>query len=236
MNEENKAFMDDEGENLNETPQAPQKPKTFKEKAKAGFLETFDTILFVVVAVIIIRTLFGELRWIPSGSMIPTLVEKDRVFVEKMTRVYRPLQRGDVIVFYPPDVVLKNNPVAVFTRLTGIFCKDIAYIKRIIGMPGDTLQIRENEDGTFDLYINGARLNEPYINSNKGWTKCSETVNCGPIKIPEGEFFMMGDNRGNSQDSRYWGTLKKSRIIGHASFIFWPIKRAKMLGTIRYKG
>lgn len=204
-----------------------------KEKIRVIVKETVETVVFVLVAVILIRFFIGELRWIPSGSMRPTLLEKDRVFVEKISRWYRPAQRGDIIVFYPPDQNLKNNPWAIFTRLTGIFCKDIAYIKRVIGMPNDKLEVKQDFSGDYAVYINDEPLNEPYIFSKDEWTKCSETVNCGPTIIPEGEYFVMGDNRGNSQDSRYWGTLPKNRIIGRSSFIFWPLNRIHRLRTIK---
>ncbi len=204
-----------------------------KEKIKSIVKETVETVVFVVVAVILIRFFVGELRWIPSGSMRPTLIEKDRLFVEKISHWFRAPQRGDVIVFYPPDVNLSYKPLPLLARYTGIFCKDIAYIKRVIGLPGDTLEVKVDKSGSYAVYINGEKLNEPYIQSEKDWTTCSEKVNCGPITIPEGEYFMMGDNRGNSQDSRYWGTMSKNRIIGRSAFIFWPLKRIERLRTVK---
>ena len=205
-----------------------------KDNIVAFFKETIDTVVFVIVAVVIIRFFIGELRWIPSGSMRMTLVEKDRVFVEKISKWYkRAPQRGDVVVFYPPEEELSNSPWALFTRYTGIFCKDIAYIKRIIGLPNETLEIKQDDIGRYFVYINGKKLREEYIHSPINWTPCSETVNCGPIKIPEGEYFMMGDNRGNSQDSRYWGTLKEERMIGRSALIFWPLNRIKFMHTIK---
>lgn len=191
--------------------------------------ETIETVVFVVVAVIIIRFFIGELRWIPSGSMHPTLIEQDRVFVEKVTKWFRPLQMGDIIVFYPPSEQLINNPWTVFARLTGIFCKDIAYIKRIIGLPGDKFEIKQEKSGESFVYINDKKLDEPYILSTYNWTECIEGLMCGPFIIPEGNYFMMGDNRGNSQDSRFWGFLPEKRVIGRTIFLFWPFDRVKKL-------
>ncbi len=205
-----------------------------KDKVKAFLKETWDTVAFVIVAVIIIRFFIGELRWIPSGSMRPTLIERDRVFVEKMTKVYRANQRGDIVVFYPPNEVLSNDIFSLFARYTGIFCNDVAYIKRIIGMPNETLEIKKEKTGEYYVYINGKKLNEPYISSITDWTPCDDRVNCGPIVIPEGHYFMMGDNRDNSQDSRYWGTLPEKRIIGRAGLIFWPLNRIRKLSTVKY--
>ncbi|GBF23428.1 signal peptidase I [Candidatus Gastranaerophilus sp. (ex Termes propinquus)] len=202
-------------------------------KAKAIFRETLDTLVFVLVAIIIIRFFLGELRWIPSGSMRPTLIEKDRVFVEKVTRWYRPLERGDIIVFYPPDENLKKGVFAYFARLTGIMCKDVAYIKRIVGMPGDKLEIRKNEVGEHFVYINDRELDEPYILSSAEWIECTDDMYCGPVIVPEDTYFMMGDNRGNSQDSRFWGFLPKERVIGRSVFIFWPLDRIRTTGEIK---
>ena len=196
--------------------------------------ETIDTIVFVVVMVIIIRFFLGEIRWIPSGSMKPTLTEGDRIVVERVTRFYKTPQRGDIMVFYPPFVELKNTPWKLFSRLTGFFCKDIAYIKRVIGMPGDKLEIKTDKDGKTFVYINDKQLEEPYIKNIYDYSICTEAMHCGPMIIPEGEYFMMGDNRGNSQDSRYWGTLPKDRFIGRAVFLFWPFTRIKLFRTTEY--
>ncbi len=201
------------------------------KKAKSALREIIETVVFVLVAVILIRFFIGELRWIPSSSMYPTLIEGDRIFVEKISKPIRAPKRGDVIVFYPPDETLKTDFLSVFSRLTGIFCKDIAYIKRIIGMPNDKLEIKKEGDEFF-VYINGKKETEPYILTQKDWLPCTDDMYCGPFTIPEGQYFMMGDNRGNSQDSRFWGFLPEENIIGHAVFKFWPINR---IGLIRYK-
>jgi len=203
--------------------------KEFYKLHQPAIKETIDTVVFVVVMVIIIRFFLGEIRWIPSGSMKPTLVEGDRIFVERVTHFYKAPQRGDVMVFYPPFTELKNTPWKLFSRLTGFFCKDIAFIKRIVGMPGDKLEIKTDKDGQTFVYINDKQLDEPYIKSVYDYSFCTETMYCGPLVIPEGQYFMMGDNRGNSQDSRYWGLLPKERFIGRAIFLFWPITRVKGL-------
>lgn len=192
--------------------------------------EIINTILFVVICVILIRFFIGELRWIPSGSMRPTILERDRVFVQKLDFPKKEIKRGDILVFYPPEVQLKNDVFSIFSRLSGIFCKDIAFIKRTIGMPNDKFEVKYDEKkDEFQIYINDEPLNEPYIISKKGWTPCNESMYCGPFIIPEGQYFMMGDNRGNSQDSRFWGTLPKERVIGRANFMFWPISRINVL-------
>ena len=209
-----------------------------KEQFKANLKEVVDTIVFVIVAVIIIRFFLAELRWIPSGSMRPTLLEGDRIVVEKLTKFPNVIknhrfentpQRGDVMIFYPPFVKLKTDPLSVFSRLTGFFCKDVAYIKRVIGLPGEKFEVRKSSTGGYHVYINDKRLDEEYIMSEYDYHVCKKDMYCGPFIIPEDNYFMMGDNRGNSQDSRFWGTLHKDRFIGRAVFTFWPFNR---VGTI----
>ncbi len=193
--------------------------------------EIISTILFVLVSVVIIRYFIGELRWIPSGSMRPTIVEKDRVFVEKLNYpTKKEIKRGDILVFYPPSEVLSNSPLKILARLTGIFCKDMAYIKRVVGMPGDEFEIKYlDEIGQYKVFINNKPLFEPYISSNVNWTPCVKNMYCGPFKIPDKKYFMMGDNRNNSQDSRFWGFLDENRVIGRANFMFFPFRRINIL-------
>lgn len=205
---------------------------------KAVIKETVDTLVFVIVAVILIRFFIAELRWIPSGSMKPTLVEGDRIVVEKLTKIpnlwkehsfENTPKRGDVMIFYPPFVKLKHTPLAVFSRLTGFFCKDVAYIKRVVGLPGEKLEIKRNSVGAYKVYINDKPLEEDYIMDEYDYHICRSDMHCGPLIIPENHYFMMGDNRGNSMDSRFWGTLSKERFIGRAVFLFWPLNRINIL-------
>ncbi len=215
-----------------------------KEKVKAELKEIWETVVFVVVAVIIIRFFIAELRWIPSGSMLPTLVGGqglvgDRIVVEKLTKFPNVIKhhkfentpnRGDIMIFYPPFVKLNADPISVFSRLTGFFCKDVAYIKRVVGLPGEKFEIKHDEKtGIFRVYINDKPLQEDYIMSEFDFHKCKSDMYCGPLIIPEGQYFMMGDNRGNSLDSRFWGTLPQERFIGRAVFVFWPLNRMKIL-------
>ena len=214
--------------------QESAKEETFKQKFIAGLKETVETVVFVVVMVIIIRFFIGEIRWIPSASMHPTLIEGDRIFVERFSRFFTTPKRGDIMVFYPPEEEIKTDALSVFQRLSGFFCKDIAYIKRVVGMPGDKLEIKELVNGRYQVYINDEPLKENYIMSPDDYIPCSEGMFCGPMKIPADQYFMMGDNRGNSQDSRFWGFLPKERFIGRAVFLFWPLNRVNVFGTPKY--
>ncbi len=207
-----------------------------KENTKAFFKETVETIVFVVVMVIIIRFFIGEIRWIPSASMHPTLLEGDRLFVERFSRFYKAPARGDILVFYPPQEEIKGDFVSVFTRLIGFGCKDIAYIKRVVGLPGDKVSIKTTEEGNSYVFINGKMLNEPYVKdiTDERYRCNNETEYCESVVVPENSYFMMGDNRGNSQDSRYWGFLPRERIIGKAVFLFWPLTRIEYFSKVNY--
>lgn len=199
--------------------------ENLKIKLKAVIKETIETAVFVIVMVILIRFFIGEIRWIPSGSMKPTLIEGDRIFVEKVSRFFEKPKRGDIMVFYPPFETLPKTPTKVFERLTGFFCKDVAYIKRVVGLPGDKIIIKSDADGKYGVFVNGKKLDEPYIMDAYDYIPCNAQMYCGPFTVPDGEYFMLGDNRGNSQDSRFWGFLPEKRFIGRAVFLFWPFTR-----------
>jgi signal peptidase I len=192
--------------------------------------EAIEVVVVVLFFLIVIKEGLGELRLIPSESMVPMLQVEDRVLIEKVTRWWRPYQRGDVLVFYPPMTQLKQDPWSVFLRLTGfsglIYKKedniDIAYIKRLIGLPGDRLEVKPG----VGVFINGKMLDEPYVNEIAQSCSRMEPVEvCGPITVPAGEYFFMGDNRNQSLDSRYWGFEPKDRVIGRAITRVWPLNR-----------
>ncbi len=206
--------------------------------------ELLEVVLFVLVFLIIIKSVFGELRLIPSESMVPGLQINDRLVIERLTHWARPYQRGDVLVFYPPMTELKKDPISLFMRVTGfsglIYKKedniDVAYIKRLIGLPGDTVDVRP-DDG---VYVNGKKLDEPYVNEIAAtctWEPSSMHPDryCGSVKVPPNSYFMMGDNRNMSLDSRYWGFAQESRVIGRAVFRIWPPSRIGKLGKAPYQ-
>ena len=191
--------------------------------------EWVETFVFVFVMVIIIRYFICEIRWIPSASMRPTLLEGDRIVVERVTHFYKKPQRGDILVFYPPFVKPNQSFLGILARRTGIFCNDVAFIKRVVGLPGEKVEIKTLPNGKNVVLINDKPLEEKYILSDYESIPCSDTMYCGPMVVPEGKYFMMGDNRGNSEDSRFWGFLPEGRIVGRAIVVFWPLNRIKGL-------
>ena len=191
--------------------------------------EWLETIVFVLVMVVIIRYFLCEIRWIPSGSMRPTLLEGDRIVVERVSHFFSKPKRGDILVFYPPFVKPNMSLMGIFARRTGIGCRDVAFIKRVVGMPGDKIEIKQYPDGRNAVLINGEPLKEDYILSEYDSVPFFPNMYKGPMIVPEGKYFMMGDNRGNSEDSRFWGFLPEGRIVGRACCVFWPLNRIKSL-------
>jgi len=205
-------------------------------KTKSFIHELIETIVIVVVLVVVIRGFIGEPRWIPSASMRATLLEGDRVFIEKVTLKYnlRDIQRGDILVFYPPFSTLEEGLWAQFTRFIGLFDKNEAYIKRVVAVEGDNYRIStDKKTGRSQVFINGKLLKEDYLYEDRT-IDCTKNMFCGPAVVPKGYYLMLGDNRANSQDGRFWGLLPKDRVIGKALFLFWPLNRIKVFTTPKY--
>ena len=167
---------------------------------------------------------------IPSGSMEPTLDIGQRVLVNRFIYHFKDPQIGDIVVFHPPaGADAQTNAVCGVHRGPGEPCPKPTpqessqnFIKRIVAGPGDTLSIMEGHP-----VVNGVEnTNEPYTNP------CGETGFCNmpkKIKIPPGYYFMMGDNRGASDDSRFWGPVPRAWIIGEAFATYWPPDRIGLL-------
>lgn len=186
-----------------------------------------STVL-VILIFIFIRFFICEVRWIPSHSMNPTLIKNDWILIERLSRFFPP-QRGDIIIFYPPTEYLSIAPFDILKRLVDIDCHDVVYVKRVVGLPGDKLLVKYNSKGESFIYINGKKLEEKYVLDKKDYLPCTSAMYCGPITVPKNSYFMMGDNRGNSEDSRFWGFLPKDRIIGKAILIYNPLERFRRL-------
>lgn len=188
------------------TSKNSQKPNSHPASWREKIRENGITVGIALLLAFLIRVFIAEPRYIPSDSMLPTLHRGDRLVVEKVAYNFAPPQRGDIIVFQPP---LK-------LRVLG-YEKSQAFIKRAIAIEGDTVAVR---DGV--VYINDRPLTETYIAE-------APAYNLQSVTVPEGQIFVMGDNRNNSNDSHIWGFLPTKNIIGHAVFRFWPLKRISIL-------
>jgi signal peptidase I len=181
----------------------PPKPHS---KRRRAIIEWGIILVVALLAALLLRTFVIQPYFIPSASMEPTLKVGDKVLVNKLSYDLHSIHRGDVIVFKkPPD---DNTP--------GI--KDL--IKRVIGLPGESIAGRNGQ-----IYINGNLLREPWLPKVDQDT----TSTFGPIPIPAGEYFVMGDNRSDSSDSRVFGPIPKSLVVGRAFIIVWPLSR---IGTL----
>jgi len=191
--------------------------------------ELLEVIVVVVISLIVIKEGIGELRLIPSESMVPTLQVGDRLVIEKVTHwLGRDYQPGDILVFYPPepDATIKNDPISWFMRSTGFSSLfhntvedpiDKAFIKRLVATEGQIVWVVPG-DG---VYIDGKRRDEPFVNEIA--LTCGDF--CFPRTVPKGHMFMMGDNRNQSKDSRYFGFQPKSRVVGRAVYRILPLDR-----------
>lgn len=176
-----------------------------------------------LVAASAVQWLFVKPYRIPSASMAPTLQAGERVLVDRVSIQLRDPQLGDVVVFHPPAGAdaAQISAMCATPRMPGAPCldpvqgfSDLTYIKRIVGLPGDTLAVR---DGM--VVRNGRPLRERYADG------CSaEQCQLGDFRVPAGTYFMMGDNRGHSSDSRFWGPVPRGQVLGRAFATYWPVR------------
>ena len=186
-------------------------------RPKSRLRETVETFAFALIAALGIRATVAEARFIPSESMVPTLLVGDRLIVEKLSYRFHAPEQGDIVVFIPPDEAslaahhdLGNN----------------AFIKRVVGVAGDRLSVVDGQ-----VYRNGTRLSESYIREAPEY-QMPDPDNPGAffhdgsdVVVPARHVFVMGDNRNNSLDSHVWGFLPVDHVIGRAVVRFWPVNR-----------
>jgi len=204
-----------QAQRLSENPAKPQKSQA-REWAEA--------IIIAAVLAIFLRTFFFQVYKIPTTSMVPVLMPGDKIFVSKVHygpklpivnwRIpgKRKPQRGEVVVFVPPQESVR--PWYVRKQ----------YIKRLIGLPGDRVLIKQG-----NLYINGELMTDPRITRNYYYNQGVYGKDGKEVTVPEGNYFFMGDNSISSLDSRFWGFAKQEDIVGKAIFIWWPYKRIKVI-------
>ncbi|MCY7285693.1 MAG: signal peptidase I [Cyanobacteria bacterium CAN_BIN43] len=180
-----------------------QSDRPSHQKTENSLIEAAKTLGFSLLLAFGIRQFIAEPRYIPSESMVPTLEVNDRLMVEKLSYLFHPPNRGDVVVFWPPDRLKQQNPEL----------KKDAFIKRVIGLPGDQVEVKEGK-----VFINNKPLIEDYIAAkpNYQW---------GPEIVPNDSYLVLGDNRNNSYDSHFWGYVPRQNLIGRAAFRFWPLPR-----------
>jgi signal peptidase I len=191
---------------------------------ESWWLEAAKTVGLSLLLAFGIRTYVAEARYIPSGSMEPTLQINDRLIIEKISYYFRNPERGDVVVFNPTKAL----------KAQGFHD---AFIKRVIGIPGDRVEIKNG-----GVFVNDHRLSEAYVANGDPTLieACGNAPGNGdqappppflakPVTIPNESVLVLGDNRNNSYDGRCWGLVSKEDVVGRASFRFWPIDRTGTL-------
>lgn len=175
-------------------------------KIRYNIVYAIETLTIALVIALLIKTYIIQVSVVPSGSMIPTMIGgvsgtfNDRLFVSKFTYVFTTPQRGDIVVFRSPAG------------------DGIDYVKRCVGLPGDVVEIKRGV-----VYINDQELILAGVDIQRDYSYF------GPIQIPADHYFMLGDNRAHSRDSRSWGFVPDSDLVGKALFTFWPFTRLKPL-------
>jgi signal peptidase I len=160
-------------------------------------LDIFHDVSIAVIVVVLLVTYVGQAFRVKGTSMQPLLEDGERIIVDKLSYRLGSIRRGDVVVFWYP-----RDP-------------QVSFIKRVVALPGDTLEIREGAP-----YINGKQLHEDFLRAS---FKDDESL--GPIVVESGHYFVMGDHRNGSNDSRTWGEVPERYIYGKAFFRFWPFSR-----------
>ena len=177
-----------------------QKSKQFQ--SENIWIDTIKTISFSLIIALGIRTFIAEARYVPSGSMEPTIQPGDRLIIDKISFDFTSPKRGDIVVFNPTKTLQEDN-------------FHDAFIKRVIGLPGDKVEVKNGQ-----VYINGSPIKENYIEAKPDY-------NWGPVIVPANSYLVLGDNRNDSFDSHYWGFVPRNKIIGRAIFFFWPLNRIR---------
>jgi len=198
--------------------------KARAERPKVTFWEGVREVIIILVlaaiVAVLIQSFFFKAFIIPSSSMSPTLQIGDRVMVDRVTYYFRKPRRGDIVVWrYPPDdprSLNTNNPFYWPIQQMGETLHlthrgTTPFVKRVIATEGETLELRKGQ-----LYINGKKIKEPYI--------VNDMSDFGPVKVPKGMFYGLGDNRPNSRDSRFFGPIPYRAVIGRVFLIWWPAK------------
>jgi len=163
-------------------------------------LEFIESILVALIIVLIVRETLIQPSVVPTSSMVPTLKIGDRLFVNRVVYYFNTPERGDIVVFPSPDDDGKD------------------YVKRCIGLPGDVVEIKNGI-----VFVNGKQFVIPGANILEDHTYY------GPHRVYDGHYFVLGDNRAHSYDSRSWGYVKEETIIGKAWFTFWPISQIRVI-------
>ena len=185
-----------------------------RRRWRRALAEAAIAVLAAVLLVSLVRTFVFQTFWIPSSSMVPTLGVYDRILVQKAFFGWQDVREGDIVVFSHPPLDHCGGP------------QEGDLVKRVIALPGQTIYSSGNS-----IYVNGKLLAEPYLpHDDPLGTPIPDASSQHPYRVPAGEFYMLGDNRAISCDSRYWGPIKGSSIIGKVVLVWWHDSRPDFRG------
>lgn len=182
----------------------PSEEPTKSRSAMKSLVEWVIVLGGALLVAFLVKTFLIQAFYIPSSSMERTLLIGDRVLVNKLSYEFGEIERGDIVVFERPPQDTGNPDI-----------KDL--IKRVVALPGETVEVRAGQ-----VMIDGRRLEEPYLQANDGAT-------VEPQKIPPGHYWVMGDNRAQSKDSRFFGPIPDDLVVGRAFVRIWPVSAFKLL-------
>jgi signal peptidase I len=195
---------------------------------RGAFIELVVIVGLAIGLALLIQAFIVKPYQIPSASMEPTLDIGQRVLVDRVSYHFGDPEIGDIVVFHPPEGAVNSSPACGVKKPMDEACpqpvdqeSDTNFIKRIVAGPGDTLSIKDGHP-----VVNGVEAQESFIRPCGGGTGCNLPKQ---ITIPPNDYFMMGDNRGSSDDSRFWGPVPRAWIIGEAFFTYWPPDRIGFL-------
>ncbi len=189
---------------------------SFLQDAGYFFIDIIETVVVALSIFLILYLFIMQPHQVNGQSMEPNFHNAEYLMTDKISYKIGTPKRGDIVVFEAP-------PAAECPDGSG--CD---FIKRVIGLPGDTVEVKNNH-----LYVNGEQLIEKYLDDSV-LTQAGPYTQHGPITVPEGSYFVCGDNRPHSSDSRYWGPVEMKLIVGKVFFRYWPLNRIEIIRHASY--
>jgi signal peptidase I len=203
---------------------APAEPSA----SRRGFgclLEIVETLVLTLVIYLLIHNFIAQPFEVDQNSMMPTIQPREYVLIDKLSPRFADYRRGEVVVFQPPDDYQQNG---------------IPFIKRVIGLPGDTVSLENGEVFITSAGGSPVRIDEPYVavdaNGRRVPTQPRDAATTTQWTVPEGSYFVMGDNRAQSQDSRVFGPIDRDLIVGRAWLRYFPLDRIGFVERPEYPG